>query len=235
MTHAITLRYFAARGRAQFLRYYFRARAVPFTDERVPLSTDFSAWGAMRDDRSRAGPFHKLPVLEFDGRLVAETLPIATFLYAALGDDAALGPDDRVRHEMLLSSLATDVTTPIGTLLWAELLFPGTDLQAVAKRTLDRLRQHLAGIERTLDEWEWLARAGSRPVMLADCMLWEALDVAKHLFGARLELPSPILARCHGDFAARAVCEALKREQPSPITGRPGEADATLRIQTLLD
>jgi len=234
MTHAITLRYFAARGRGQFLRYYLRARGVPFTDERVPLSADFSAWAAMRDDRSRAGPFHKLPVLEFDGRLVAETLPIAAFLHTTLGDEATLSADDRVRHEMLLSSLYTDITTPIGTLLWAEVLFPGADLRAVAKRTLDQLRQRLAAIERTLGEWQWLERAAARPVMLADCLLWEALDIAKHLFGERLGLP-PLLARHHAEFAARAVCEGLKREHPSPITGRPGEADAIPKLQTLLD
>ena len=235
MTHAITLRYFAARGRAQFLRYYLRARGAPFTDERVPLSADFSAWGAMRDDRSRAGPFHKLPVLVLDGRLVAETLPIAAFLYTTLGDEAKLSADDRVQHEMLLSSLYLDVTIPIGMLLWADVLYPGTDLRAVAKRTVTTLRQRLAAVERTLGEWQWLERAGSRPVMLADCLLWEALDVAKYLFGRRLELPSPTLARCHEDFAARAVCEALKREHPAPITGRPGEADAIPKLQALLD
>jgi glutathione S-transferase len=234
MTHAITLRYFAARGRAQFLRYYLLARGVPFTDERVPLSADFSAWGAMRDDRSRAGPFHKLPVLVFDGRLVSETLPIAAFLHTTLGDEAALSADDRVQHEMLLSSLYTDITTLIGTLLWADVLFPGSDLRAVAKRTLDRLRQHFAAVEKTLDEWEWLERARTRPVMLADCLLWEALDVAKHSFGERVGLPAQ-LARHHAEFSARAVCETLKHEQPSPITGRPGEADAIAKIQALFD
>jgi hypothetical protein len=235
MTHAITLRYFAARGRAQFMRYYLRARSVAFTDERVPLSADFSAWAAMRDDRSRAGPFHKLPVLVFDGRLVAETLPIAAFLHTALGDEAKLSADERVQHEMLLSSLYTDVTMQIGTLLWAEVLFPGADLRAVAKRALDQLRQRFTAIERTLAEWQWVERARSRPVMIVDCLLWDVLDLATHLFGARLQLPSPILAHYHEDFTARAVCEALKREHPSPITGRPGEADAIARIQALLD
>lgn len=234
MTHAITLRYFAARGRAQFLRYYLRARGVPFTDERVPLSADFSAWGAMRDDRSRTGPFHKLPVLVFDGRLVSETLPIAAFLHTALGDEALLSADDRVQHEMLLSSLYVDVTMLIGTLLWADVLFPGTDLRAVAKRTLEQLRQRLTAVERTLGEWQWLERAASRPVMLADCLLWEALDIGKHVFGERLDLAA-LFARHHAEFTARAVCDALKREHPSPITGRPGEADAVLKIQALFD
>ena len=235
MTHTVTLRYFAARGRAQFIRYYLRARGVRFTDERVPLSADFSAWTAMRDDRSRTGPFQKLPVLVFDGQLVAETLPIATFLHAALGDEALLTAEERGHHEMLLSTLYVDVTMAVGTLLWAEVVYPGADMRAVAKRTFDRLRQHLATVERTLAEWEWRERSRARPVMLADCLLWESLDVATHVFGARLELPSPILSGWHDGFAARAACEALKDENACPITARPGEAEAILKIQALLD
>jgi glutathione S-transferase len=235
MTHAITLRYFAARGRAQFIRYYLRARGVAFTDERVPLSADFSAWIAMRDDRSRTGPFQKLPVLVFDGQLIAETLPIAAFLHAALGDEASLTAAERGQHQMLLSTLYVDVTMAMGTLLWAEVIYPGADMRAVTKRTIDRLRQHLVAVERTLAEWEWLARSRARPVMLTDCLLWESLDVAAHVFGARLELPSPILSGWHDGFAGRAACEALKREDPWPITARPGEAEAILKIRALLD
>jgi hypothetical protein len=55
----ITLRYFAARGRAQFLRSYFHVRKVAFTDERVPLGSGGagSEWPAVRDDRRLSGPF----------------------------------------------------------------------------------------------------------------------------------------------------------------------------------
>ena len=235
MSASITLRYFAARGRAQFLRYYLRARQIPFTDERVPLSADFAAWQAIRNDRSTTGPFHKLPVLVFDGRLVAETLPIAEFLHGALGDPARLSTDDNLCHKMLLSSLYQDVLTPIGTLLWAEGLYPGVDVAALARRTLQRLQQQLTALEQTLIEWQWLERARSRPVMVADCLLWEELDVAQRVFGPALAPQSqPGLARFHREFSARNVCEALKQEHPWPITARPAEDDAIAKIQAVL-
>jgi len=236
VTASITLRYFAARGRAQFLRYFLRARQVPFTDERVALTADFAAWRAIRDDRSIAGPFHKLPVLIFDGRLVAETLPIAEFLHGALGDPARLSTDDNLCHKMLLSSVYQDVMMPIGTLLWAEAVYPGVDFGALAKRTLERMQQQLKGLEQTLLEWQWLERARSRPVMVADCMLWEELDVAQRALGPALNLQAqPLLARFHRDFAARGVCEALKDEHPSPITGRgAAEDDIITRVHASL-
>jgi glutathione S-transferase len=235
VTGSITLRYFAARGRAQFLRYFLRARQVPFTDERVPLSADFAAWQAIRNDRTITGPFQKLPVLVFDDRLVAETLPIADFLHVALGDPARLSTDDNLQHKMLLSSVYQDVMTPIGTLLWAEALFPGVDLAALAKRTLERMHLQLQAIGQTLLEWQWLERARSRPVMVADCLLWEELDVAQHVLGPKLALQSqPTLLRFHREFSARGVCEALKEEHPCPVTARPGEPDVIARIQALL-
>jgi hypothetical protein len=235
VTASITLRYFAARGRAQFLRYFLRARQIPFTDERVPLAADFAPWRAIRDDRSIAGPFHKLPVLIFDGRLVAETLPIAEFLHGALGDPARLSTDDNLCHKMLLSSVYHDVMMPIGTLLWAEPLYPGVDFGALAKRTLERMQQHLKALEQTLLEWQWLERARSRPVMVADCLLWEELDVVQRVFGTALSLHlQPLLTRFHRDFAARSVCEALKQEHPSPITARPAEDEVIARIHGLL-
>jgi hypothetical protein len=51
VSDTLTLRYFDARGRAQFLRYYLRVRNIDFTDERVPVEADFASWIRMRDDR----------------------------------------------------------------------------------------------------------------------------------------------------------------------------------------
>jgi hypothetical protein len=231
----ITLRYFDARGRAQFLRYYLLARSVRFTDERVPLTADFAAWRAMREDRSLTGPFQKLPVLVFGDKLVAETLTIGAFLHAALGDQASLSAEDNLGHAMLTSSLYQDVMMPLGILLWAEITFAGADLGALAKRTLERLQQHLLAVERTLVEWQWLEQARDRAVMLADCALWEELNVAEQVFAAHLSLDAtPALAEFYRGFAARTVCEQLLREQPCPITARPGEAAAIAKIQALL-
>jgi hypothetical protein len=136
---------------------------------------------------------------------------------------------------MLTSSLYQDVMMPLGILLWAEIMFAGADLGALAKRTLERLQQHLVVVERTLVEWQWLERARERAVMIADCVLWEELSVARRVFGAHLSLAAtPVLERFYDGFAARAACEQLLREQPCPITARPGEADAIVKLQALL-
>jgi hypothetical protein len=231
----ITLRYFDARGRAQFLRYYFRARRVTFTDDRVALSEDFAAWRAIRDDRSRVGPFHKLPVFLWGDRLIAETLMIASFVHEVSGDARALSDDDNLQHGMLTSSLCSDVMAPIAILLWAELASPGADVGAAAKRTFERLELHIRALDQSLGEWRWLDRARNRRVMLADCLLWEELNVAQHVFGPRLTLSqTPMLARFYEEFPARATCETLLTERPCPITAVPNEPAAIAKIRELL-
>ena len=231
----ITLRYFHARGRAQFIRYYFRARKMSFNDERVALAADFAPWHALRDDRSRTGPFHKLPTLSWGDRFVCETLMIAAFVHEASGDAGALSDDDNLRHGMLTSSLCLDVMIPVSMLLWSELQFPGADLGAVAKGTFERLERHSRSLDQSLGEWRWLDKARNRRVMLADCLLWEELNVAQHVFGPRWSLSqTPMLARFYAEFPARASCEALLTEQPCPITARPEEAATIAKIRELV-
>jgi hypothetical protein len=68
--------------------------------------------------------------------------------------------------------------------------------------------------------------------MLADCLLWEELDVAKKVFGAHWSLSAtPSLARFYEEFAGRASCESLLSEQPCPITARPEEESVIAKIQ----
>jgi glutathione S-transferase len=228
------LRYFDARGRAQFIRYYLLARGIACVEERVPLDPEFTAWRAMRADGARTGPFHKLPVLHWDGETLAETRVISSFLYRAFGDDKALDERSRWRHEMLVSSLYDDVMMPIGTLLWSDVMYPGADLAAWVGRALERLRMHLASLNETLAEWRWLEEASARNVMLADCLLWEELDVAQLVFGPGLRLDEqPYLARCYRELGARSAGEELLAERPSPVTARPGEVEAIAKIRAL--
>jgi glutathione S-transferase len=231
----ITLRYFDARGRAQFLRYYFKTRKVSFTDERVPVNDGLAAWRTLRDDRARTGPFQKLPVLHWGDRLLAEMLMIAAFIHEASGDAGSLSDEENLRHGMLTSSLCLDVMNPISILLWAEVAYPGADVAAVAKRTLERLKAHCQAIEQSFNEWRWLDRARNRRIMIVDCLLWEELDVARTIFGPHWSLENmPTLARFYQDFPARPICEALLAEHPCPITARPNEAEGIAKIQQLL-
>jgi hypothetical protein len=138
VTTDVTLTYFDTRGRAQYLRYYLRSRDVAFEDRRVPLSADFSEWRAMRDDRSISGPFNKLPVLRWQDRQIAEMLSIQSFLHKKLGDDALLSEEESWHHSMLTSSLYIDVMMPLGTLIWADAVYPGADARSSACKATSR-------------------------------------------------------------------------------------------------
>jgi len=231
----ITLRYFDARGRAQFLRHYFKVRKVSFTDERVAINDEFAAWRGMRDDRARTGPFQKLPVLHWGDRLIPETLMIAAFVHEASGDAGSLSDEENLRHGILTSSLCVDMMMPLGMLLWADVMYPGADIAVPAKRTLDRLKAHCQALEQSFVEWRWLDRARNRRIMLVDCLLWEELDATRIVFGPHWSLGTmPTLARFYDDFPARPTCEAALAERPSPITARPNEAEGIAKIQQLL-
>jgi glutathione S-transferase len=231
----IALNYFEARGRAQFIRYYFACRGVPFVEERLTAGPT-GRWPEVRDDRSFAGPFQRLPVLQYGDRSIAETLVIQAFLYRELGDDAQLDDDERLQHQMLISSLASDVMTPIAILLYADLMFPGCDYQGVATRMFDRLRSQLRALDRALEEWDWCGRSLRRLPMLADCMLWEELAVVRTVFGARIDFAAlPQLLRFEREFVGAADCKRVLSAHPGcPITARPNEAEAIARIQQLI-
>jgi hypothetical protein len=231
----ITLRYFNARGRGQFLRYYLLHRNVPFEDERVPLSAGFSEWQAIRPDRKVAGPFHKLPVLHWGDRMIAETMVIHAFLHEALGDRAKLSEDDRLREAMLASSAYNDVVIPVAMLIWADIMFKGLDLPTFAKGALQRVQNNLTSLDETVREWNWFARSRERPVMVLDCLLWEAIDFAMRAFGARLNLDNAAaLTRFYAECPGRVTFERLLREHPCQLTGRPGEAQALDGIERAL-
>jgi glutathione S-transferase len=235
---AITLRYFEARGRAQPIRYYFAARGVPYTDERVPLpSSGKNVWIEMKEDRSRVGPFHKLPVLRYGDRTIAETLVIGAFLHRALGDEALLSDEDNLRHSMLISSLYGDVVTPIATTLWAEAIYVGLDFATFVRQAFGRVRGHLGRLEQTLSEWGWTVSARGRPVMLADCLLWEELDVLQHVFGDHARLDElPTLSRLYLETPGRVAFQKELASRPGPITGRGSAAEAEIigRIRAYL-
>jgi glutathione S-transferase len=238
-TPAITLRYFDARGRAQPLRYYFAARGIAYIDERVSLSASGSnAWADMREDRPRVGPFHKLPVLLYGDRTIAETLVIGAFLHRALGDEALLSDTENLRHSMLISSLYSDIVMAVGTTLWAEAIYAGLDYPAFVRQVFGRVRGLLGRIEQTLAEWGWTATARGRPVMLADCLLWEELDSLQHVFGAEhVALDKlPTLSRLYVEAPGRAAFQKALASHPAPITGRGIAAETEIigRIRAYL-
>jgi glutathione S-transferase len=231
----ITLRYFDCRGRAQHFRFFLRHRNIPYTDERVPLSADFSAWKALQPDRARSGYFQKLPVLHWGDEMVAETSVIHHWLHQQSGDERRLSARDNLRHEMLASSCYVDLMLPLGMLIWAEVTAPGADLSKIAAATLGRVRGHLAILERTLDEWGWWEQLKRRDLMITDCLLWETLSKTQQTFGAGMQLESyPRLNEFHLHCGGQPLFAAMLAEHPRQLTGRPGEAEAIQRIRAAL-
>lgn len=231
----IELKYFDVRGRAQFLRYFLLCREVPFEDDRVSLAAGFEAWQAIRPDRTVTGPFQKLPVLRWGDRLIAETTVIASFLHHMSGDAGRLSESENLQHEMLISSVHVDLMMAIALFVWSEVAFAGADFGTSSKRTLERIQSHLAVLDRTLVEWQWLERAVARPVMVADCILWDQINCAQHVFGDNLGLDAtPTLARFYRDCPGRETFERLIQAKPCQITGRPGEAECVARIRELV-
>jgi glutathione S-transferase len=227
-TPPIVLRYFDARGRAQFIRHYLNARGFEYSEERVPVGLPFREWQAMKGDRARAGPFHKLPVLHWGETTVAETLVINSYLHRVTGDEAALSEQDNLRHAMLFSCLLIDMMNPIGMLIWADLALPGVDATAYARAALARIGANLDILEKTLAEWRWRESAAARRVMLADCLLWEELDLVQHVFGEHARLENrPTLARIHREAPGRdAFLAGLAR--PAAVTGRGLASEAEI-------
>ncbi|XP_033317782.1 hematopoietic prostaglandin D synthase-like [Bombus bifarius] len=64
--------YFNARGSAEHIRYIFAYIGIEYIDERIPLQL----WPEYKDSM----PYKKLPVLEVDGKPVAQADAVARYL-----------------------------------------------------------------------------------------------------------------------------------------------------------
>ena len=231
----ITLRYFDCRGRAQALRYYLRCRNIAFIDTRISLKEGFAAWQAVKHDQRLTGPFLKLPVLHLGEVQLAETAVIHDWLHRKLGDAALLSEQENLQHAMLASSCRSELMTPTAMLLWQEMMYPGTDMAATLPVSLKRINDHLQTVENALNQWQWFQKLQKRPVMLADCLLWEELDKVHGIFGEHVQWQSmPLLREFLHNGKGSEVFRRTLSEHPSQMTGRPQEAEALARIRTAL-
>ena len=232
---AATLNYFDVRGRGQFIRHLLTQRAVPFRDERVQLGADRSLWLQTRKQREITGPFQKLPTLQWGELLVGETLVIMDFLHEQLGDAVLLGPQRSLQQRMLASSAFLDLLTPCITLIWCDVFNPGVDMAKATQAVMGRMQLHLATVDQTLAEWNWLQQMDARPVMGADAMLWEALDIIDCTFAGGMNLQQyPQLAGFMAQCPGAATFRQLLQERPLTITARPGEALVLQQIHAAL-
>lgn len=234
-TPAITLRYFNCRGRAQAFRFYLQARKHTFVDARVSISEGFAAWQQIKTQLQLSGPFTRLPILLWGDQQIAETVVIHDWLHHKLGDAAKLTEQENLQHAMLSSSLRSELMTPSAMLLWQELMHPGTDVKNSAAPALKRSVDHLALLEASLLSWHWFDKMKTRPLMLADCLLWEMLDWIDGIFGeAVLWSLLPSLREFHQHNEHAALFRRMLAEHACHYTACPQEADVLGRIALAL-
>ena len=95
---------------------------------------------------------------------------------------------------------------------------------------------HLATVNQTLQQWGWLNAMKNREVMVADAVLWEALDMIRLTFNGKVSLDDfEALATFYESCPGATTFKQLLALKPSTITARPGEAEALLAIQESLN
>lgn len=100
----ITLYYFNFMGRAEISRSILHYNDVQFEDKRL----SFEEWGEMKANGGDKVPFGQLPILDYNGRLVAQSHCIARYLaqkYGQYPTDLDLQTD----VEMLRETINTDI------------------------------------------------------------------------------------------------------------------------------
>jgi glutathione S-transferase len=222
----VVLRYFPIVGRAQALRHGLADAGVSFED----VTSSLADWPNQKDDASFGGAFAALPTLTWGKDHVSETLPIATFLAKRLGhyeglDDAAIA-----RHEALCSCAYTDGMSPMGQVIWSDMMFVGVDLVATFPRVLGRSLSKLARLDAVSPTSGWFGR--DRPT-LADFFVVEALHVHLHVLGTAhegaLRARFPRLAALMDRTFERPAIRRLQR--PQRFTARPDESAVIERLR----
>jgi glutathione S-transferase len=227
----ISLHYFDLRGRGQAIRALLTHHEVPFADNRIVLAKDNSNWPQIRGDRDITGDFQKLPFLHWGDLRLNEALVILDFLDRKLADADTLDDLTWSRHRQLTSSAFLDLLVACINLIWCDIFHPETNVAAATGILRRRMPMHLATLNQTLQDWDWLAQMHDRPVMASDAVLWEALDAVRltfdeHVSFDELDAVSTFYDECPGI----QTFKKLLVETPMTITGRPGEPDALLVI-----
>lgn len=229
------LRYFDCRGRGEALRLALIDSGVEFTEERVPID-DLSAFQKAKNDPQVGGPFAALPVLQWDGHVVAQTLPIANYLSGRLGHVRRAGsPEARAFLEMIVSAAHLDMQVPYGPLFWAPADQPQEQLIAAARMLLNGLSAKLVQLEALFENSgsDGAFFGGGDPAM-ADYFVYESLGRGAVVFGESFESRldgSPALARLRRAMGSRAAIAAYERRGvPLQMTGSPSEMALRARL-----
>jgi glutathione S-transferase len=225
----IVLRYFPVIGRAQALRHALAASGRPFEDFRLPLSE----WSTRRMEPGFAGPLRALPTLSWDGTLVSETLPIASFLAKRLGHYEGLDDPAVALRDAIVSSVYMDILLRLVEVIRADAHHPGADPVRSLVVALPRVLQKFERVDASLPEASSLG--GERLVML-DFVVAEAYEALCYVLGAERDARlADRLPRAASLAACVRKCPELSRaweSRPRRFTARPDEDVIVSRLRS---
>jgi len=202
---------------------------------------ELPAWRQQAADPDLGGPFAALPVLTWDGHVVAQTLAIAAYLTEKLGQGLRHpSPEARSLQWMVTSAAHLDTQAPYSGLLWLPADSPDERVVATAHGLRETLARKFAALERVLAERAEPGGcfAGEEPGV-ADWFVFESLDRARSVFGPAM---APELAACPGLTALvdrlgkrpRIAAARSAGDVPFAVTASPSEGAIRERLPDLL-
>jgi hypothetical protein len=228
----ITLRYFDARGRAQPQRYYFAARGIAYTDERVSLTPGGSnPWLEMRRGSSARRPVPQAAgaaLRRSHARRDARDQRVPW--HRELGDEALLSETENLRHAMLVSSLYSDIVMSVGTTLWAEAISVASTIPRSFAKCWVEFAVYSAASTRRSRSGGWAAcdarpaRGCSPTACCGKSSTRCSTCSARHVGLDNL----PTLSRLYLEAPGRAVFQKVLASHPAPITGRGSGAETEI-------
>lgn len=223
----ITLRYFSVVGRAQPLRHALYDAQLDFNDLQIALPE----WSAHKEDPGFAGLFSGLPTLSWDEDTLYETLSISSYLARRLGHYQGLSDAEIAHLEAVCSNCYTEAMMRLGELIWADLIYPGSDLAVALPILLGRMQDKMRRLETATPESGWFGR--SAPGM-ADFFAAEAVECLNYLLGEPEALGQklPRLASLSRRIRERPTLSAAFSARPAQFTARPDEAAVIARLRT---
>jgi glutathione S-transferase len=221
-----TLRYFDCRSRGQAIRFALTTAGVGFEDERVPVE-ELRAFHERANEPEVGGPFGSLPVLDWNGDVVAQTLAVAGYLAARLDTGHAELPlASRALRDMVCNAAHLDMQVPYTGLFWR----PPDDRDAI-RASAEGLLRHLLTKASLLERLhrercgDAIYFGGTAP-SVADAFVHESLDRARMIFGGAFSMEeTPRMQALDAAYAAQPAIASLHAEGrvPEVVTASPNE------------
>jgi hypothetical protein len=225
----ISLRYFDCRGRAEPIRHLLRDRGVAFEDVREPIDDVRRSIAELGKNPGLAAPYGLLPVLDWDGFRVTQTLPIANFVARELGLHSGFASRALARLEGIASAAYCELTSSLPDIVWSPLWCKNEPFEAVLERVSRLPSSFPRRLEPVLAERDaWFGGADPAP---ADFFVFEGLSAWCALLGEPyLEAirKQPKLFAWWGRARERVHSASL---QETPFTASPFEAQLFARAR----